>query len=123
MKGDAEDRAEARRLSTLLLAGHGAALLVIFNARASGALAASDALRGVALNFAIGLVCAFWMHFLLLRQGQRRSEPLALLESEGQRNVEQGRRAGWVGGLMLASAGSFLIGLLSAIEFLGPAAD
>lgn len=115
-----EQTAELRRLSSLLMAGNGTALLVIFNAIAQGHVPAQSSLRPMAWCFAVGLVAAFGMAYFFFVRDSHESAPLGVLETETIRAKEKDRVIGWLTGAFLVSAIAFVVGLVSAVEMVGP---
>jgi peptidoglycan/LPS O-acetylase OafA/YrhL len=108
----ADTNDDVRRLSNLLMVGHGAALLVIFNARAQRGFVI-DGLNDLAWCFAAGLIAAFWMAYLVYRHNQH-----AELELNEVGRRAQDERLQWVSWLFLASSATFVLGLAVAINAL-----
>ncbi|HCK83453.1 MAG TPA: hypothetical protein DHW63_02710 [Hyphomonadaceae bacterium] len=106
------------RLSETLLLGHGAALLVIFNARASGSVldvASQIALRDVAWFFGAGLVAAFVVALVEIHSdgGMPENNTAAALDRfDRDRNA----RGCWATLGLLGSATLFAIGLIAEIN-------
>lgn len=105
------------RLSETLLLGHGAALLVIFNARASRVLdvASQIALRDMAWFFGAGLAAAFVVAFVEIHADRGMPEnntAVALDKFDRERNA----RGCWATLGLLGSAALFAIGLIAEIS-------
>ena len=108
-----------QRLANLLMVGHGAALLLIFNASIENV---GVELRLMAWVFAIGLAAAFWMAYLCVGVGaiDARIDKGGLSDDEFKEAFERGWKGdGQLLFLFFVSCGAFLFGLLAAISVLG----
>lgn len=103
--------------------GHGAALLVIFNARANRVMdvASQLALREAAWLFGAGLAAAFVVAFVEVHSGGGMPEnntAAALDRFDRDRNA----RGFWTTLALLASASLFAIGLIAEINMIAEVA-
>jgi len=112
---------QARRLQQILLVGHGAGLLLTFNARANG-LPASGELYAVGVLFGFGVIAAYLTIYLAYRSqlyAEVRSEsPNFIIPGKLQKDQEARRK--WLNNWNLVSAISFGCALIIGLGFLGP---
>lgn len=120
-------REDVKRLSNLLMVGNGGALLVIFNARAKDAMQAVSpgvvALQQVAWLFALGLIAAFLMYWYAYRYDLHDGAPLKIGMTKEQAATAQAARLNATGSCFAAAGALFVLGLLIAINMLGPSAS